>query len=34
MVMGIYGLRTFAQSHPEPEILSALADQLFNSICH
>jgi len=33
-VMGIYGLRTFAQSHPEPEILTALAEQLFNSICH
>jgi AcrR family transcriptional regulator len=34
MVMGIYGLRTYAQSHPEPEVLTALAEQLFNSICH
>ncbi|NQZ21801.1 MAG: TetR/AcrR family transcriptional regulator [Colwellia sp.] len=34
LVMGIYGLRTFAQSHPQPEILEKLAEQLFNSICH
>jgi len=34
LVMGIYGLRTFAQAHPEPEVLAALADQLFHSICH
>jgi TetR/AcrR family transcriptional repressor of nem operon len=34
LVMGIYGLRTFSQSNPEPEILDALADQLFNSLCH
>lgn len=32
LVMGIYGLRTFAQSHPDKDILEALADQLFNSI--
>lgn len=33
LMMGIYGLRTFAQSHPEPDSLQALAEQLFNSIC-
>ena len=32
LVMGIYGLRTFAQSHPDQETLQALAEQLFNSI--
>jgi TetR/AcrR family transcriptional repressor of nem operon len=32
LVMGIYGLRTFAQSHPDKDILEALAEQLFNSI--
>ncbi|WDE08297.1 TetR/AcrR family transcriptional regulator [Thalassomonas viridans] len=32
-VMGIYGLRTFAQTSPEPEILQQLADQLFQDIC-
>jgi len=32
LVMGIYGLRTFAQSKPEHDILQALAEQLFNSI--
>lgn len=34
LVMGIYGLRTFAQSHPEEAVLQELAEQLFNSICH
>jgi AcrR family transcriptional regulator len=34
LVMGIYGLRTFAQSHPDHDILQALADQLFSSLCH
>jgi len=34
LVMGIYGLRTFSQSNPEPEVLEELADQLFSSICH
>jgi AcrR family transcriptional regulator len=34
LVMGIYGLRTFAQSQPEQDILQPLADQLFNSICY
>ena len=32
LIMGIYGLRTFAQSNPDPETLKALAEQLFNSI--
>jgi AcrR family transcriptional regulator len=32
LVMGIYGLRTFAQSYPDKDILEALAEQLFNSI--
>ena len=32
LVMGIYGLRTFAQSHPDKDILESLAEQLFNSI--
>ena len=32
LVMGIYGLRTFAQSNPNKETLQALAEQLFNSI--
>ena len=32
-VMGIYGLRTFAQANPEPKILRQLADQLFQNIC-
>lgn len=34
LVMGIYGLRTFAQSHADQKVLQELADQLFNSICH
>ncbi|WP_281558865.1 TetR/AcrR family transcriptional regulator [Thalassomonas sp. RHCl1] len=32
-VMGIYGLRTFAQTSPEPAILQQLADQLFQDVC-
>jgi hypothetical protein len=31
--MGIYGLRTYAQTHPEAEILEQLAEQLYNDIC-
>lgn len=31
-LMGIYGLRTFAQTHPEPKILKQLADQLFQDV--
>ena len=32
-VMGIYGLRTFAHSHPEPEVLKDLAEQLYQNTC-
>lgn len=32
-VMGIYGLRTFAHTHPEAEILQQLADQLYSDLC-
>ena len=32
-VMGIYGLRTFAHTHPHADILHQLADQLYNDIC-
>lgn len=31
--MGIYGLRTFAYTHPEAETLQELADQLYLDIC-
>ncbi|MFT5851970.1 MAG: AcrR family transcriptional regulator [Colwellia sp.] len=31
-LMGIYGLRTFAQTHPEPEILKQLAEQLYQDV--
>ncbi|GIU22082.1 TetR family transcriptional regulator [Shewanella colwelliana] len=32
-VMGIYGLRTFAHSHPTSEVLQSLADQLYRDTC-
>ncbi len=32
-VMGIYGLRTFAHTKPAPEVLHALADQLYHDTC-
>jgi len=32
-VMGIYGLRSYANTHPEPEVLSQLAAQLFKDVC-
>lgn len=32
-VMGIYGLRTFAHTHPQEEVLQQLADQLYHDIC-
>lgn len=32
-VMGIYGLRTFANTHPEPDTLKKLAKQLFKDVC-
>lgn len=31
-LMGIYGLRTFAQTHPEPEVLKQLAEQLYQDV--
>lgn len=31
-LMGIYGLRTFAQTHPEPKVLKQLADQLYQDV--
>lgn len=33
LAMGIYGLRTFAHTHPQGETLQELADQLFQDIC-
>jgi len=33
MVMGIYGLRTFAHTHPKPEVLRRLGNKLFEDIC-
>lgn len=33
LAMGIYGLRTFAHTHPEADTLQALADQLYHDIC-
>ena len=31
-LMGVYGLRTFAQTHPKPEILEQLAEQLYQDV--
>lgn len=31
-LMGIYGLRTFAQTHPEPQVLKQLAEQLYQDV--
>ena len=31
-LMGIYGLRTFAQTHPEPTVLKQLAEQLYQDV--
>ncbi|MCE2571133.1 TetR/AcrR family transcriptional regulator [Motilimonas eburnea] len=33
LAMGIYGLRTFAHTHPGADTLQALADQLYHDIC-
>ncbi|MBW8182513.1 TetR/AcrR family transcriptional regulator [Shewanella nanhaiensis] len=33
LAMGIYGLRTFAHTHPQGDTLQELADQLFKDIC-
>ena len=32
-LMGIYGLRTFAHTHPEAEVIKQLAQQLYDDIC-
>jgi len=32
-VMGIYGLRTYAHTHPGAEVLQRLATQLFKEVC-
>lgn len=31
-IMGVYGLRTYAQTHPEPEVMRELATQLFTDL--
>ncbi|NQY87151.1 MAG: TetR/AcrR family transcriptional regulator [Colwellia sp.] len=31
-LMGMYGLRTFAQTHPEPRVLKQLAEQLYQDV--
>ncbi len=33
LVMGIYGLRTYAHTQPSEDILKALAQQLFEDVC-
>ncbi|MCH1929022.1 TetR/AcrR family transcriptional regulator [Shewanella sp. A25] len=33
LMMGIYGLRTFAHTHPEAQTLQQLADKLFEDVC-
>lgn len=33
VVMGIYGLRTYAHSHPSSDVLKELAQQLFEDVC-
>lgn len=33
LMMGIYGLRTFAHTHPQAKILQQLADKLFIEVC-
>ncbi|TPH16201.1 TetR/AcrR family transcriptional regulator [Litorilituus lipolyticus] len=33
LVMGIYGLRTFAHTHPQSEVIKQLADQLYQDLC-
>lgn len=32
-VMGLYGLRTIAQTHPKESVLQQLADQLYHDVC-
>jgi AcrR family transcriptional regulator len=33
-IMGIYGLRTYAQTHPHADVMQELAEQLFADLCH
>lgn len=33
LVMGLYGLRTYAHTHPSVEILKQLSNQLFEDVC-
>ncbi|NMH65823.1 TetR/AcrR family transcriptional regulator [Shewanella salipaludis] len=33
LVMGIYGLRTYAHTHPAPDTLQQLAEQLYRDVC-
>ena len=33
LMMGIYGLRTFAHTHPEGNTIKHLADQLYQDVC-
>lgn len=33
LIMGIYGLRTYAHTHPSAEVLTELADQLLADVC-
>jgi TetR/AcrR family transcriptional repressor of nem operon len=32
-VMGVYGLRTIVQTHPQAHVLQQLADQLYHDVC-
>ena len=32
-IMGIYGLRTYAQTHPQADVMHELAEQLFSDLC-
>lgn len=34
LMMGIYGLRTFAHTHPQAKILQQLANKLFDDVCN
>jgi len=32
-IMGVYGLRTYAQTHPHADVMQELAEQLFADLC-
>ena len=32
-IMGIYGLRTYAQTYPQADVMHELAEQLFSDLC-